>query len=312
MATLLFVDTNIWLDFYRSNNEAGFSLLRHLNKLSPFIIMTEQVEMEFHKNRQAEILRSVSALSPPKTMSFPAFLTIKQVNEINKTIRDTQRLFKTIQSYLPSILENPEVNDQVYQACNKIFGKKDDLRFGKNHSEWKSIQEKAENRHRLGYPPRKHSDTSIGDAVNWEWIIHCAISSKSNIAIVSRDSDYGQTSGEKTYLNNHLKREFSDRVGKVQRITLYAKVSSVLKEYKVTVTKKEQQEEDRIIQLSPGPNRGSEYTNFLSAQNAVLYNSANTPQALATWAAYQASLQNRAQRAAISAIQTPQEEEQEP
>lgn len=310
MATLLFVDTNIWLDFYRLNNEAGLSLLHQLKQASEFIIVTEQVQMEFHKNRQAEILRSVSALSSPNTMPFPAFLAGAEIDKFKKTIQDAQRLFKAIQSQLPSILKAPEENDPVYQTCNDIFSKNDGLCFGESHPEWKSIQVAAENRHRLGYPPKKSSGTSIGDAVNWEWIIHSAKSSKSNIAIVSRDGDYGQTSGGMTYLNDHLKQEFSNRVGKNRKITLYSKVSSVLKEYRVIVTKKAQQEEDRIIQLSPRPIQGSGFANFLSSQTAAIFNSANTPQELAAWAAFQAAMQNRRQQAAISGLQPQREEEQ--
>ena len=47
---LLFVDTNIWLDFYRARSEAGLSLLRHLDSIRNQIIMTYVVEMEFKKN----------------------------------------------------------------------------------------------------------------------------------------------------------------------------------------------------------------------------------------------------------------------
>ena len=63
MATLLFIDTNIWLDFYRSNNQAGLSLLRRGKELSKFIIVTDQIEMEFLKNRQ-EVIRLIKRGEP--------------------------------------------------------------------------------------------------------------------------------------------------------------------------------------------------------------------------------------------------------
>ena len=62
MATHLFVDTNVWLDFYRSSNDAGLSLLKHLQSISPQIIVTDQVEMEFRKHRQGEILKFIAKL----------------------------------------------------------------------------------------------------------------------------------------------------------------------------------------------------------------------------------------------------------
>ena len=48
MNTLLFIDTNILLDFYRvRSRDAGFSTLRHLDQNHERLITTGQVEMEF-------------------------------------------------------------------------------------------------------------------------------------------------------------------------------------------------------------------------------------------------------------------------
>ena len=51
-----FIDTNIFLDFYRSQNETSLSLLKKLETVSNRVICTYQVEMEFLKNRQKAIL----------------------------------------------------------------------------------------------------------------------------------------------------------------------------------------------------------------------------------------------------------------
>src|SRR5580765_7471463 len=42
-------------------------------------------------------------------------------------------------------------------------------------------------------PPRKPNDTSMGDAINWEWIVECAKTLNGSVIIVSRDRDYGVT-----------------------------------------------------------------------------------------------------------------------
>ena len=55
---LLFVDTNIWLDFYRARNETGLRLLEHVEAVSEKLIVTYQLESEYKKNRQAAILRA--------------------------------------------------------------------------------------------------------------------------------------------------------------------------------------------------------------------------------------------------------------
>ncbi|WP_195761165.1 PIN-like domain-containing protein [Burkholderia pseudomallei] len=54
---LLFIDTNIWLDFYRARNEAYLGLLPRLETLSNRIIVTHQLESEYKRNRQSVILR---------------------------------------------------------------------------------------------------------------------------------------------------------------------------------------------------------------------------------------------------------------
>lgn len=302
MTTLLFIDTNIWLDFYRSNNEAGLSLLNRCKELSKFIIVTDQVEMEFSKNRQEVILGSMKTLPIPQDISIPAFLTSDEVNDLGKKMQEALRLVKKIKSRLPQILEDPESNDHVYQICHEIFRKADGLRFGQHHCDWKEIQEAAETRYRLGYPPRKSSDTSMGDAVNWEWIIHCSKSSKANIAIVSRDGDYGRFSEEKGYLNDHLRREFSDRVGKERKISLHQKLTAVLKQFKVIVPEKEQQEENRIIQSAERAN-----TNMgLFSNNALAWYAAvaNSPAALLAEAVAKYQANQKSFMAAIAASST--------
>jgi hypothetical protein len=64
------------------------------------------------------------------------------------------------------------------------------------------IRELAQKRFTLGYPPRKQGDQSIGDAINWEWIVRCAEESGSGVVIVTRDSDYGLPIGGKPALND--------------------------------------------------------------------------------------------------------------
>jgi predicted nucleic acid-binding protein len=44
MDHLIFVDTNILLDFYRSRNEASLRLLNHIDTLHDKLITTYQVE----------------------------------------------------------------------------------------------------------------------------------------------------------------------------------------------------------------------------------------------------------------------------
>ena len=59
MSKLLFIDTNIYLDFYRVRNKVSMAFLSHIDSVRDSVIMTYQVEMEFKKNRQTVIAETI-------------------------------------------------------------------------------------------------------------------------------------------------------------------------------------------------------------------------------------------------------------
>ncbi|MFN3843551.1 MAG: PIN-like domain-containing protein [Rehaibacterium terrae] len=79
---LLFVDTNIWLDFYRARNDAGLALLKHAEAVADSIIVTYQLESEFKKNRQAAILEGMQELKPPGQIPRPAIFSDAKSTQI--------------------------------------------------------------------------------------------------------------------------------------------------------------------------------------------------------------------------------------
>ncbi len=74
---LVFIDTNIFLDFYRvRGREGGLSILQHIDDNLDRFITTNQVEMEFKKNRQRVILESEKVFKLPnfEGLQLAAFL----------------------------------------------------------------------------------------------------------------------------------------------------------------------------------------------------------------------------------------------
>ena len=47
LPNLLFIDTNVWLDFYRARNETGLQLLSHVEAVADRIVVNFQLEAEF-------------------------------------------------------------------------------------------------------------------------------------------------------------------------------------------------------------------------------------------------------------------------
>lgn len=249
---LLFVDTNIWLDFYRARTDAGLALLDHLEKVSDRLIVTYQLEMEFKKNRQAAILEGIQELKPPSNISRPAIFSDAQaVKVLQEGIKTAGDRVKKLKNKMKDVLKNPAVHDPVYKTCQRIFHANSSLILSREDKLRHSIRRRALRRFLHGCPPRKKSDTSMGDAINWEWMIECSLSNNAELVIVSRDADYGVVFEDTAYINDHLRQEFSERVSRKRKLLLYTKLSAALKHFKIPVTPQEVQEEEQIIQSAP-------------------------------------------------------------
>lgn len=124
---LLFVDTNIWLDFYRTRNETGLALLNHTESVASKIIVTYQLEGEFKKNRQFAILEGMQELKAPAQISRPGIFSDAKASEVlTKSIKEAEKRVKSLKVKLTKVLENPAVHP-VYKACQRIFHKNDTL-----------------------------------------------------------------------------------------------------------------------------------------------------------------------------------------
>jgi hypothetical protein len=244
----LFVDTNIWLDFYRTKTEAGAKLLQHLDKVRGSLIFTYQLEMEFKKNRQAAILEGYRALKKPDAVPQPGiFAKAHSARALKKNIESASRHVAELQDRLILALESPSVHDPVYKVFQRCCHDSSKLKLTRDSIEKRQIKRMAFRRFLIGCPPRKSNDTSIGDSVNWEWIVHCAKSHEAEVHIASRDSDYGLTLDKKSYVNDHLLQEFHERVSKQRKLHLHSRLSEALKKFSIHVTKAEAREEEELI-----------------------------------------------------------------
>lgn len=242
-----FVDTNIYLDFYRAGNEANLKLLERLKPVKDRIICTYQVEMEFLKNRQSEILRSIRALKNPQSPILPAILADSAASKtLKEKTKEAHQKTERLKARLKGLLENPTQNDQVFQALEEIFHSESAHVLTRDMQIRHVIKRRAWRRFLLGYPPRKNNDTSIGDALNWEWLIDCASRLPGKFIIVSRDSDFGSMFSDEYYLNDQLHREFRDRVGK-KSIEYTHKLSAALKRLNVSVPPEELEAEEESL-----------------------------------------------------------------
>ncbi len=222
------------------------SLERHKEKL----ILTDQVRMEYLKNRQRVVNDTLKELKKPNDIGLPPILSdYKPAQMIKKHIKNAQKKFSEVREKAANIIANPSGHDLVYKSINRIFDSDSDFNLTRTRKERYEVRRLARKRYLLGYPPRKASDTSIGDALNWEWIIKCAekCSDQSHILIVSRDGDYGFSDSNQSFLNDWLRREFKERVSRKRRIELTAKLTVALKRLDELVSPEDESEEEKVI-----------------------------------------------------------------
>lgn len=245
---ILFVDTNIWLDFYRSRSDVALKLLEHIEAISDQLVITYQLESEFKKNRQSAILDGLKELkSPEKISRLGIFSDAKATATISKSLSDAEKSVKALRKRLLNALKNPSTHDPVYQSCQRLFRGECDLVLTRENKVRDNVRRKAFKRFLHGCPPRKSSDTSIGDAFNWEWMVKCAAERKADLVVVSRDSDYGVTLDGISYPNDHLRQEFSERVSQKKKLMLYSRLTDALKHFEIKITKQEEQAEQEIV-----------------------------------------------------------------
>jgi len=272
MSALVFIDTNILLDFYRQRGrEKGLSILDHIDDNLEHFITGSQVEMEFKKNRQRVILDAHQLIKAPSfggLQQLPAFLAeSKQSSGLATSEKRVKALSDRLRKRIGRVLHQPTTHDRVYKTAQRLFRAESPYILSRDKKVRFTIRRLARKRFSLGYPPRKDADTSIGDAVNWEWIVHCANESGRDVVIVTRDSDYGATFGGRPILNDWLGQEFRERVSRMRKLILTDRLSEGLERAEIKVTKEEAREEEQFLEERRAQRTGSYYRSHL--QNAL-------------------------------------------
>lgn len=251
---LLFVDTNIFLNFYRARGEAGITLLERLEAVADSLILTDQIEVEFVNNRPNVIAQTLAAINAP-TIPVPAYLVATRVaTSIEKHQKKIRAQIKVLTERVNRLTKDPAKHDPVLRIVKKLMANKTSLNL-----KWASddiherICDKAILRYHRHFPPRKFKeDRGIGDAINWEWIIHCADAIKRDVLVITEDKDFGDEA-----LLDCLSDEFTARTK--HKAELVPKLSEALQRLDVKVTPEELTAEKNI---PPPPNAGKRYTDI--------------------------------------------------
>lgn len=248
---LIFIDTNVLLDFYRIRyNDVSMQLLDEIVKHKDLIITTFQVEMEFKKHRQLILGESYGEFIKNRNINFtiPQILRDnEEVDRINAARGDIFNYQRALEEKFKKTYIDPENSDDVYIKLEEVFRHESQYILENQSDLSEQIINLAKKRFDLGSPPRKDKDNSIGDAVNWEWILECAKNSEKSIIIVSRDSDYGRIFDKKPYINDFLAHEFYQKQKGDSKIILTNLLTDAFKYVQIPITDDMVKEEQNII-----------------------------------------------------------------
>ncbi|MCS4034878.1 DNA-directed RNA polymerase subunit M/transcription elongation factor TFIIS [Salinibacter ruber] len=197
---IIFIDTNIYLDFYNRNAGHLSSLLDNLSDAQEYIFVPEQVENELDRNKLREASDSLKGYKSHISIDdfrYPEHIYSdrKEGPSINEKIDN----LKAGSSHVEEKIDNISIDvlkkirkgeDSVTKKLEKLF----------QNSEKASDEQisRAERRKKLGNPPGKKGDP-IGDELSWIQLID-KIDDTDNVGsvyIVTRDGDfYSEYSGE--------------------------------------------------------------------------------------------------------------------
>jgi predicted nucleic acid-binding protein len=209
----LYVDTNIFLDFYQEAHDR-IGVFRDLREKASYIVLTEQTVKEFMRNRSARLVdlaKRIQAKSSPQLHYTSVVRELPGFDAWEKARDAANIAAKQMSKTLTDWAENPDL-DLVLDEFKELS------RLSQTLPTTNEAIGLAQRRKLLGEPPTSPDKHTVGDELIWETLLAGV---EDDLIIVSRDN---------TFLDNQavLAAEF---VGKKRRkLTLVTKsLSEALK-----------------------------------------------------------------------------------
>ena len=200
----IFIDTNILLELFKLSGP-DLDELKKVLKLSEKqkieILISSQIEDEFWRNRESVIADAIRNLKETKIIS--KLPNIVRGYETYKTLKNTIDNFNKLAKQL---------EDEVQADISENKLKADELiktLFTKNkpHDINAELISIAQHRMNVGNPPGKKG--SLGDAINWEWLLSQKVDFWGNeLIIISADGDF-ESELHKGKMKEYLTREWN-------------------------------------------------------------------------------------------------------
>lgn len=234
----LFVDANIFLDFYHFSNDDLDELKKLvdlINKGEITLVVTSQIIDEVKRNRDNKVADAYKKFKDSKIelnlpqicKSYPEFRQIKIALTNLKKLK-TELAEKLIKDINERTLKADETIQQLFQISQIL--------------ETKEYLELAKTRYDLGNPPGK--DGSYGDALNWITLLS-KMKTGVDLFLISDDKDFKSPLNEYS-LNSYLLKEWS--LKKKSDVFFYTKLSDFFNEHHTDIQLKVEEEKNKLIE----------------------------------------------------------------
>lgn len=248
---LIFIDTNIYLRFFDSNQKCFRNLLDELLKIKENIFISNQIVNEVNRNKLNVFEKSISnykSKSKIDSVNIPEHFAKegsefdivdwnKKRKEIEITIAELNKKLETF--FAKNLNDISSSEDFVSLKLSELFEK----------SSVESDEEylKSQRRKEVGNPPGKNND-SLGDQLTWEQLLN-RCKSVNEIWIISNDFDYFTLHNKNLYLNSFLATELS-QVNPQIKVNCFNTLSEGLKSYFSVSLKKNHITYDELDKIS--------------------------------------------------------------
>lgn len=234
----LFVDANIFLDFYHFSNDDLEELEKLIDLISSgeiTLIITSQVSDEVKRNRDNKISDAYKKFKDTKIkINLPQICkTYSEYLQIKTSLKTLEKLITDLDKKLIR-----DINERTLKAdsiISKLFSNAQ-LYISEKYLE------NAKNRFELGNPPGKNG--SYGDCINWITLL-TDLDDGEDLFFISDDKDYKSPLNE-SLLNSFLAEEWKKR--KSSNIFFYTKLSDFFKEHHKDIQLKVEEEKNKLIE----------------------------------------------------------------
>lgn len=204
----IFIDSNIYLNFFDSNKPELRKLLDALIEIKDSLFLSSQIVDEVNRNKLGIAQRSLnnhfSKLANIQPISLPEHLEAVSTNlqNWNNQSKEMSQQRKNLQKMLEELIDS--TLEEIMLSTDKV-SQTFSILFEEAAKASESEIQAARYRREVGNPPGKSNDP-LGDQISWEQFKNCSSGSE-NLWIITNDSDYYTVFKNKIYLNAFLYNE---------------------------------------------------------------------------------------------------------